>query len=82
MQFERHSKEQVCPICHNQLQLKAGNIYYCPVCMQDYLQQLICPTCHDEVEVIQGCGAVNYLCRKDGLISKRSILYCYLAKAS
>ncbi|WP_392566088.1 YfgJ family double zinc ribbon protein [Utexia brackfieldae] len=70
--------ENSCPICLGDLVVEKPDRRYCPHCKQHFVEKVLCPKCHDFVECIIGCGAINYLCRKDGLVSKSKIEYQYL----
>ncbi|QIQ20749.1 YfgJ family double zinc ribbon protein [Zophobihabitans entericus] len=68
----------LCPNCHQQMKMVKIDQYHCENCLQDYSERIHCPTCGADAQCIRGCGAVNYLCPKDGLISKSKVKYYYL----
>ncbi|RKS85801.1 zinc ribbon protein [Orbus hercynius] len=72
--------EGICPTCHQSMQQQSPRDYYCQVCAQHYYENYICPICNKTLEQIKGCGAINYLCQTDGLISGSKVIYQYLAQ--
>lgn len=69
--------EGICPKCHHTMQKQHLGHYYCPTCQQDYDESYRCPTCGAPLSEIKGCGAINYLCRTDGLVSSSKIIFHY-----
>ncbi|MDF7670580.1 zinc-ribbon domain-containing protein [Orbaceae bacterium ESL0721] len=67
----------VCSYCHHKMDIVSPQHYYCNYCQQNYIEQYNCPICHNSLQLIQGCGAVNYLCPVDGLISSKKIIIHY-----
>jgi hypothetical protein len=67
-----------CPECKVRLIRAESHYCDCPSCQQRFIEQRCCPHCQKMVDCIKGCGAVNYLCRQHGLISKHNIEYHYL----
>lgn len=74
------STEGQCPTCHHHMEQQSPRHYYCQTCQQNYYENYICPICGQELSQIKGCGAINYLCKTDGLISSSKILFQYLAQ--
>lgn len=72
------TEEGLCPICHKTMCNKSPQHYYCEYCRQHYVEQFICPTCQQQAQRVKGCGAINYICQNDGLISSRKIIFNYL----
>lgn len=72
--------EGQCPTCHHHMELQNLRHYYCKNCHKNYNENYICPVCKQELSQIKGCGAINYLCKTDGLISSSKILFQYLAQ--
>jgi len=72
--------EGECPTCGHIMNLKSPRHYYCQNCQKNYYENYICPICKHEISQIKGCGAINYLCKTDGLISSSKILFQYLAQ--
>lgn len=70
----------ICPACLQKMVLLRPQHYRCDICKNEYQEQYICPTCEQIAKTISGCGAINYLCKTDGLISSRKIKYHYLVK--
>ncbi|MFQ1017604.1 MULTISPECIES: YfgJ family double zinc ribbon protein [unclassified Gilliamella] len=71
-------KEGLCPKCHHKMSVVSPQNFNCPHCKQHYLEQYICPTCLQKAQMIKGCGAVNYICPTDGLISSSKVIFHYL----
>lgn len=72
--------EGSCPVCKHLMQLVNPRNYYCQTCQRNYAEYYLCPYCGQELTQIKGCGAINYLCKTDGLISSSKILFQYLAQ--
>lgn len=70
--------EGICPICHQRMERIKPTICYCQHCKQNYNEQYVCPLCSSALQQIKGCGAINYICRKDGLISTNKVKFHYL----
>lgn len=73
-------KEGICPKCHNKMSIVAPQHYDCPHCQQHYLEQYICPICQQSAKMVKGCGATNYICPTDGLISSSKVIFQYLSE--
>ncbi|OCG46227.1 MULTISPECIES: YfgJ family double zinc ribbon protein [Gilliamella] len=71
-------QEGICPKCHHKMTIISPQHYQCPQCQQHYLEQYICPICHQSAQIIKGCGAINYICHTDGLISSSKVIFHYL----
>lgn len=71
-------REGSCPVCQNDMKVTGATQYSCAHCDDDYVEHAFCPTCGGSAERLQACGAVNYLCLKDGLLSKSKVEYRYL----
>lgn len=70
--------DALCPECQQAMQWQRDDQFYCPACRQGYRQQALCPQCRQPLEVLQACGAVDYLCpHGHGLISKRGVQWRY-----
>lgn len=74
----KHNDEGMCPVCQHKMTVTGATQYCCSQCQTNYIEQVLCPTCGEPTERLQACGAVNYLCLKDGLLSKRNVEYRYL----
>jgi hypothetical protein len=72
-----YGKEQ-CPECSAKLIMADDHYHDCASCQLRFIEQICCPHCQKAVDCIKGCGAINYLCRQHGLISKHKIEYHYL----
>lgn len=72
--------EGQCPACKHHMQLVSLGRYYCQTCQQNYAEYYLCPHCGQELTQIKGCGAINYLCKTDGLVSSSKILFQYIAQ--
>lgn len=72
--------EGLCPICHHNMTKLKPRLYSCKQCQQDYYEEYICPLCEANLEQIKGCGSINYLCKKDGLVSSNKIKFHYCPK--
>lgn len=70
--------ENCCPQCRGALTKADGNHKYCHNCDCYFIEHIRCPKCRQEIDCIMGCGTVTYLCRRDGLIPKNNVQYCYL----
>lgn len=73
-------KEGVCPKCHNKMSVLSPQHYDCSSCKTHYLEQYICPICQQNLQMIKGCGAINYICPTDGLISSSKVIFHYLSE--
>lgn len=73
-----HQAEGICPVCQQTMTVTGATQYCCSQCQTNYIEQVLCPTCGELAERLQACGAVNYLCLKDGLLSKSKVEYRYL----
>ncbi len=71
-------QEGICPKCHNRMSIVSPQYYDCPHCQQHYQEQYICPICRQNVQMVKGCGAINYICHTDGLISSSKVIFHYL----
>lgn len=69
--------EGYCPNCHKAMEKQSPRHYYCQTCRQHYYENYTCPICQQMLEQIKGCGAINYLCRTDGLISASKVIFRY-----
>ncbi|MCO6523767.1 MAG: zinc-ribbon domain-containing protein [Candidatus Schmidhempelia sp.] len=72
------SVKDQCPECKGKLIMVEDHYYACTSCQRYFIEQICCPQCKEPVDCIKGCGAINYLCRQDGLVSKHKIEYHYL----
>lgn len=70
-------EEETCPTCHNKMEQQSPRHYYCQTCHQNYYEIYVCPTCRHPLEQIKSCGAINYLCKTDGLVSSSKITFHY-----
>ena len=71
-------QEGICPKCHNRMSIVLPQHYDCPHCKQHYQEQYICPICRQNAQMVKGCGAINYICHTDGLISSSKVIFHYL----
>lgn len=71
-------QEGICPTCHNKMDIVSPQHYNCPDCKQHYLEQYTCPICQQSAQIVKGCGAINYICHTDGLISSSKVIFHYL----
>ncbi|OTQ60379.1 zinc-ribbon domain-containing protein [Gilliamella sp. A7] len=71
-------QEGICPKCHNRMSIVSPQYYDCSHCQQHYQEQHICPICRQNVQMVKGCGAINYICHTDGLISSSKVIFHYL----
>ncbi|WP_294826113.1 zinc-ribbon domain-containing protein [uncultured Gilliamella sp.] len=72
------SQEGLCPKCHHKMDVISAQHYDCAHCKQHFVEHYICPTCHQPAQMIKGCGAINYICQTDGLISSSKVIFQYL----
>lgn len=72
--------EGLCPACQQMMEKQSPRNYICQRCQQHYYEHYICPICQQSLEQIKGCGAINYLCRTDGLISSNKVIFRYQAQ--
>lgn len=70
--------DAMCPHCNNLLVWQDGDTFQCSACRQRYRREACCPECKHLLDVLRACGAVDYLCRQHGLISKKRVLLNYL----
>ncbi len=70
--------EAICPQCHTKMTSDSPLHYHCESCGQYYNEQFICPFCEQNVQMVKGCGAINYICPKDGLVSSSKVIFHYL----
>ncbi|MDF7666678.1 zinc ribbon domain-containing protein [Orbaceae bacterium ESL0727] len=70
----------ICPKCHQKMRQLSPQSYICEHCQQNYREQSLCPTCGNPAQLIQGCGASNYFCPTEGLISSKKVIIHYLEK--
>lgn len=66
--------ENICVHCQSRLTEQADQ-FFCPQCETGYHKQARCPQCGLPPEVLKACGAVDYFCRRHGLLSKSQILF-------
>lgn len=69
--------EGICPKCHQNMERKSSNDCYCKTCQISYRESYQCPTCNSTLNQIKGCGAINYLCPNDGLVSSSKVVFHY-----
>lgn len=74
--------EGQCPHCDSTMKYASTNHYHCEPCQHTYLEQAYCAICNNQLKIIKGCGAINYLCHTDGLISSKKVQFHYIAKNS
>lgn len=74
---EIKQEEGICPNCHIKMSVTTPFHYHCDNCKNDFNEKAICPTCGKETRIISGCGAINYLCDTDGLVSSKKIQFIY-----
>ena len=69
--------EGVCPVCHQPMKRTSPKICYCEHCHHNYDEQYLCPVCSAFLQQIKGCGAINYICQNDGLVSTSKVKFHY-----
>lgn len=79
-QTNNEQTEGLCPVCHQALKYVSKDHYQCENCKQFYLEQAYCSICSNQLKIIKGCGAINYLCNTDGLISSKKVQFHYIAE--
>lgn len=69
--------EGICPVCQQTMERIKPNVCHCKYCQQSYDEQYLCPKCSAFLQQVKGCGAINYICTKDGLVSSNQVKFHY-----